>query len=337
MPMRFLSGIRPTNVLHVGNYFGALEQFVRFQREHEGFVMIADLHSLDTEQAPAQLRQNILRLTATYLACGLDTTRNVIFQQSAIPEHTELSWMFSTLMRMSELERMTQYKDKAKARGENVPVALFTYPVLMAADILLYGPHIVPVGEDQVQHVEFARDIAERFNRIYGDTLTLPKAHLQESGMRIMGLDDPSKKMSKSAPSAKNYIALTDSDEMIAKKIASAVTGSSSAFPATAEELEPGVANLLNLYVLATMRATQEPEADVRARAMEQFAGHGYKTLKEATRDALISCIAPIRSRIETFMASPTELERILEDGATRARPIAAETMRRVEKAVGLR
>jgi tryptophanyl-tRNA synthetase len=334
--MRFLSGVRPTNVLHVGNYFGALRQFIRFQQEHEGLVMIADLHALDTEQSPADLRNNILRLTATYLACGLDAKKNIVFQQSSVPEHTELSWVFSTLMRMSELERMTQYKDKAKTRGENVPVALFTYPVLMAADILLYHPHIVPVGEDQGQHVEFARDIAERFHRVYGEVFTLPKTSLRPASMRIMGLDDPSKKMSKSAPSAKNYIALTDGDDVIVKKIGSAVTGSSSAFPSTVDELEPGVRNLLNLYVLAVADATQQEEAEVEAHAVEQFAGKGYKTFKDATSEALIACIAPIRDRIAAHLAHPDELLATLRSGTDRARPLAHATMDKVTAAVGL-
>ena len=185
--MRFLSGIRPTNLLHIGNYFGAMRQFVEFQREHEGFVMIADLHALDTETNPEALHRNILMLTAAYLAAGLDAKKNVLFLQSAVPEHTELAHIFSALVRMSELERMTQYKDKAGTRGENVPVALFTYPLRMAADILMYDPDIVPVGDDQTQHVELARDIAERFNRLYGPTFRVPKLQLTKTGARVMG------------------------------------------------------------------------------------------------------------------------------------------------------
>lgn len=324
--MRFLSGIRPTNLLHIGNYFGAMRQFVEFQRTHEGFVMIADLHALDTETRPDALHRNILMLTAAYLAAGLDAQKNVLFLQSAVPEHTELAHIFSALVRMSELERMTQYKDKAKARNENVPVALFSYPLLMAADILMYEPDIVPVGDDQTQHVELARDIAERFNRQFGETFGVPKVHLTKVGARVMGLDDPTKKMSKSAASAKNYIALTDSDDTIRKKIMSAVTDSKGTV-AYADD-QPGVRNLIDLLHLANGAPVEKIVAS--------YEGKGYGDLKRDVASAVVAFVSPLRQKIEEHLRDEASLAQIISEGSTRARELAVQKLESVRKAVGV-
>ncbi|MEK7094972.1 MAG: tryptophan--tRNA ligase [Patescibacteria group bacterium] len=324
--MKFLSGIRPTNLLHIGNYFGALKQFVEFQKTNDGLIMIADLHSLDTVQKPSDLRRNILRLTATYLAVGLDADKNILFQQSAIPEHAELAWIFSSLMKMSELERMTQYKEKAKVRKENVPVALFTYPTLMAADILLYDPEIIPVGDDQVQHVEFARDIAERFNRIYGDTFKLPKAHLREGAKRIMALDDPLKKMSKSAESAKNYIALLDEPDVMRKKIQTAVTDSRNTIEYSDEQ--PGVKNLIDIFALVVDKTPNDIVAS--------YNGKGYGDFKRDTAEAVVSYFSPIRERILTLLSDETSLAQIINDGTSRAQAIAINKISEVRERIGL-
>lgn len=324
--MRFLSGIRPTNLLHIGNYFGAMRQFVEFQRTHEGFVMIADLHALDTETRPDALHRNILMLTAAYLAAGLDARKNILFLQSAVPEHTELAHVFSALVRMSELERMTQYKDKAKARLENVPVALFSYPLLMAADILMYDPDIVPVGDDQTQHVELARDIAERFNRQFGETFRVPKVHLTKVGARVMALDDPTKKMSKSATSAKNYIALTDNDETIRKKIMSAVTDSKGVV-AYADD-QPGVRNLIDLLHLTTGAPIEKIVAS--------YEGKGYGDLKRDVANAVAAFVEPLRTGIEEHLKDETSLAQIIRDGSNRARELAVQKLESVRKAVGI-
>jgi len=324
--MRFLSGIRPTNLLHIGNYFGAMRQFVEFQKEHDGFVMIADLHALDTETDATRLHQNILTLTATYLAVGLDAQKNILFLQSSVPEHTELAHIFSALVRMSELERMTQYKDKAKARNENVPVALFTYPLLMAADILMYEPDIVPVGDDQTQHVEMTRDIAERFNRHYGETFRVPKLHLTKVGARVMGLDDPTKKMSKSAASAKNYIALTDDNNTIRKKIMSAVTDSNG-IVAYADD-QPGIRNLIDMMHLATGTTVEKIAAS--------YDGKGYGDLKRDVAEAVVAFVEPLRTGIVDRLKDKTTLAETIKEGSNRARALATKKMESVRKAVGI-
>ncbi len=324
--MRFLSGIRPTNLLHIGNYFGAMRQFVEFQEKHEGFVMIADLHAMDTETNPEQLHKNIQSLVATYLAVGLDTEKNVLFLQSAVPEHTELARIFSAIVRMSELERMTQFKDKSGVRGENVPVALFSYPLLMAADILMYDPEMVPVGDDQSQHVELARDIAQRFNNKFGEVFSVPKLQLTKTGARIMGLDDPTKKMSKSASSAKNYISLTDPNDLIKKKIMSAVTDSEGVVRYSKNQ--PGVMNLLDLLGLATDKDPEDLVGD--------FDGKGYGDLKKATADAVVAFVEPLRNKIESHLNDEAQLRAIIDDGSERARELAIKKLEQVRKAVGL-
>ncbi|NQV11762.1 tryptophan--tRNA ligase [Candidatus Uhrbacteria bacterium] len=322
----FLSGIQPSNLLHIGNYFGAIKQFVDFQNDREGIIMIADLHALTTTKNPATLRKNILSLAATYLAAGLDSEKNILFQQSAVPQHAEMNWIFSTLMRMSELERMTQYKDKAIVQGENVNVGLFTYPLMMAGDILLYSPLTIPVGEDQKQHVELTRDIATRFNKSYGDTFVVPGVQITEVGARIMGLDDPTKKMSKSAASEKNYIALTDEPDVIRKKVMSAVTDDIGVV--NYADSQPGVKNMLDILSLIKDRDPGDLALD--------YEGKGYGDFKKDVAEALVEFLSPIRAKILAYLDNEEELKKILENGAERARVIAEEKMIQVKNAVGL-
>lgn len=324
--MKFLSGIRPTGNLHIGNYFGAVVQFVEFQKEHDGLIMIADLHAMDTELDPKILRKNILTLTASYLAAGLDPEKNILFQQSAIPEHTELARIFSTIVNMGTLERMTQYKDKGDGK-DNVPVGLFTYPLLMASDILLYDVDTVPVGHDQKQHVELTRDIAERFNSKFGDTFTIPKVQMKETGARIMGLDNPEKKMSKSALSDKNYIMIDEDPDSIRKKIMSSVTDSKGVV-AYAED-QPGVKNLLDIMSLSTGR-------DVETLAAE-FEGKGYGDFKSAVADAIVDHLSPLREKIKEYMKDEARLIKIIEDGTGRARDIAQKKLSEVKQHTGLK
>ncbi len=322
----FLTGIRPTNALHIGNYFGALKPFIDFQAKASGVIMIVDYHAMDTETRPEALRQNILLLTATYLATSVDVKKNILFQQSRVAEHTELAWIFSTLMRMSELSRMTQYKDKAVSRGENVPVALFTYPLLMAADILLYDAAMVPVGEDQVQHVEMARDIGERFNKTYGDTFHIPKVQVTKTGARVMALDNPSKKMSKSAATDKGYISLLDGPEVVEKKVMAAVTDTEGVIQYGSDQ--PGIKNLLDILSLATERPMDALVAT--------YAGKGYGDLKRDVAEAVNALLAPIQARIKTYLDDPAELKTILDRGALRAQAIAGKKMEDVRQKVGV-
>lgn len=323
---RFFTGLRPTNLLHIGNYLGAIEPLVEFQQQREGHIMIADLHAMDTETDPATLRKNILNTTAAYLAGGVDPEKTVLFQQSAVPEHTYGAWVFATLMRMSELERMTQYKDKAIARGENVPVSLFSYPLLMATDILLYDTTVVPVGDDQKQHVELARDIAQRFNATYGETFVVPEVHIRKTGARIMGLDDPTKKMSKSAASQKNYISLTDESDVIRKKVMSAVTDDIGAINYTDDQ--PGIKNLIDLFSLVTDKAPNE--------IADAYAGKGYGDLKRDTAEAIIAFIEPLRANILGYVANEAELIRIINEGTEKARATAQEKTALIRERIGI-
>ncbi len=288
--------------------------------------MIVDLHALTSTKDPAKLSQNIKMLTATYLAAGLDAEKNILFQQSRVPEVTELAWIFATLARMSELERMTQYKDKAIVHGQNVNIGIFTYPILMAADILLYEPAIVPVGEDQKQHVELARDTAERFNSTFKETFKIPEPHIPEVGARIMSLDDPSKKMSKSSPSEKSYIAITDEPDVIRKKVMSAVTDDVGIVNYTDDQ--PGVKNLLNILSLATDKTPDE--------LVEDFDGKGYGDLKKAVAEALVAYFEPIKYKINAHLEDEKGLIEVLDKGAARAQEIAIKKMIEVKAAVGL-
>jgi len=289
-------------------------------------MFIVDYHAITVPQKPDELRRNILFAAATYLACGIDPNRTLLFQQSAVPAHTELAWVLQCLCRMGEAERMTQYKDKATGKGQNVSVGLFTYPILMAADILLYDTQVVPVGEDQKQHVELARDLAIRFNRDYGETFVVPEPRIRDVGARIMGLDDPSKKMSKSATSAKNYISLMDDDKTVEKKIKSAVTDSGSDIKSGKDR--PALTNLLTIMSLITKTPVKQLEAD--------YAGKGYGDFKNDLAEVLNLWLKPLQAEINGYLKHEDELVKILEAGAQKARDRAAQKMRRVREKIGV-
>jgi tryptophanyl-tRNA synthetase len=324
--MRVLTGIQPTNLLHIGNYFGALLPAVENQDSNDLLMMVADLHAITVPQDPKTLQENIAYVVAAYLAAGIDPEKTLLFQQSRVPAHAELCWLLQTVTRIGELERMTQFKDKSTNKGQNVSVGLFTYPVLMAADILLYGTEAVPVGEDQKQHLELARDIAERFNRDFGQIFTVPKPLIRKVGARIRGLDNPEKKMSKSASSPKNYISLMDTADVIRKKIKSAVTDSEATI--SYDESRLGVQNLLDILSLLDGRTPSVLAAT--------YEGKGMKDLKEDVAEALISHLTPLQEKITGYLENREELEQIITAGSEKANAVASEKIKEVKKIMGL-
>jgi tryptophanyl-tRNA synthetase len=324
--MKALTGIQPTNILHIGNYFGALRPAVLMQEEHDLHMMIVDLHAITVEQEPENLRKNILLAAATYLAAGIEPTKTLLFQQSRIAEHSELAWVLQTLTYIGEAERMTQFKDKAGKKMEKVGVGLFTYPILMAADILLYGTEIVPVGEDQKQHLELARDLAARFNKRFGETFVVPKPEIRKEGARIRSLIDPAKKMSKSDPSAKAYISLLDDELIIRKKIMSAVTDSEAEINANPERL--GLYNLLTIMSQCTLTSTEDLASHYRNSGMKRF--------KEDLAEILLKEILPLQAKIHSHLEHDEQLIKIIRDGSDRARKIARSRMDLVKDRIGL-
>ncbi len=327
MPPRSLSGMQPTSdSLHLGNYIGALVEWVRLQETHDAFYFVADLHALTVAPDPAVLRERTRLTAAQFIAGGVDPGRSVLFVQSHIAAHTELSWVLSCLTGFGEAGRMTQFKDKS-AKGAGPNVGLFTYPVLQAADILVYDADVVPVGEDQRQHLELSRDLATRFNARFGDTLVVPSVHIMRATAKIQDLQAPTAKMSKSAVSDAGLISLLDEPSRIVKKIKSAVTdtGREVRFD---EGDKPGVSNLLSIH--SALSGT--PIAALEA----SFAGRGYGDLKKEVAEVVVETVTPFRNRTLELMADPAELDRILADGADRARIIAEATVRRVYDKVGL-
>lgn len=320
------SGIQPTGEAHIGNYFGAIRNWVAQQDEHEAFYCIVDLHSLTLPWDPAELERATITKAAELMACGIDPARAVLFVQSQVAAHSELAWILSCVARMGELRRMVQFKEKSKGETESVGVGLFTYPVLQAADVLLYRAHGVPVGEDQRQHIELMRDIGQRFNSQLGKTFVLPEAWVPPAGARIMALDDPSQKMSKSAGRPGSSVALTETPTAIAKKVRAAVTDSGK--EVRAAEDKPAITNLLTIMSLAEGAPVGALE--------ERFAGSGYGDFKAAVAEALIERLSPIRERYEDLMADPGEVKRLLAAGADRAREVAETTMKDVRARVGL-
>ncbi len=323
---RVFSGIQPSGILTLGNYLGALKHFVSSQHEHEAFFCIVDLHALTTPQDPAELKQQIRTLAALYLAAGILPEKATLFVQSQVSAHSELAWLLQCMSYIGELSRMTQFKEKSEGR-EAVAVGLFTYPVLQAADILLYDTNIVPVGEDQKQHIELCRDIAVRFNQRFGDVFVVPEARIPKVGARIMSLDDPTKKMSKSNPSPASYISLLDEEDIVRRKIMRAVTdlGREIVYD---EENKPGVSNLLVINSLCSGRSIPELES--------LFAGKGYGDLKKDTADAAVSVLGPIKRRAEEALAGSL-IDEVLQAGAARARAVSQRTLLRVQQALGLR
>jgi tryptophanyl-tRNA synthetase len=320
------SGIQPTGEAHIGNLFGAIRNWVTNQEEHDAFFCIVDLHSLTLPWDPAALERATLTKAAEIMACGIDPGRSVLFVQSHVPAHAELGWILSCVARMGELRRMVQFKEKSKGETESVGVGLFTYPVLQAADVLLYRAHGVPVGEDQRQHIELMRDIGQRFNSLLGETFVLPEAWIPPTGARIMALDDPTQKMSKSAERPGSVVQLVDAPDAIVKKVRSAVTDSGREIRAA--EDKPALSNLLTIYSL--IEGTPVPDLE------ERFAGEGYGAFKQALAEALVEGLGPVRDRFEELTADLGEVKRLLAEGARSALAVAEETMRDVRARCGL-
>ena len=324
---RVFSGTQPTGALHLGNYLGALLNYVAMQETHDCVYCVVDLHAITVRQAKAELKRNVIETANMFLAAGIDPQRSIIIVQSHVPQHAELAWVLNTIAYMGELRRMTQFKDKTGGgESESIGVGLFDYPVLMAADILLYQADAVPVGEDQKQHVELTRDLAERFNNAFGKTFVVPKPIIPVAGARIMGLDDPAKKMSKSAESAYNYIALTDSPDEIRRKIKRAVTDSGTEVRPGPDK--PALSNLLAIYSLL---AGESVDAVVA-----RYEGRGYADLKKDLGDVVVESLAPFQRRMKELDSDKGFTLDVLRDGATRAEEIAERTMRKVRDRLGL-
>ena len=322
---RIFSGAQPTGNVHLGNYLGALRNWVALQNEYESFFCIVNLHAITVAQDPKVLAQKTRELARIYLAVGIDPGASTIFVQSDVPEHTEMTWLLNCVTRISELERMTQYKDKARKQEENVGVGLFDYPVLMASDILLYQTELVPVGEDQKQHLELTRDLAIRFNRDYGETFRVPDPFIPKVGARIMSLADPLKKMSKSdEESEAGCVMLLDGPDAVRRKFKRAVTDSGSKIRFDPER--PAINNLLTIYHLLTGKSAEEIEA--------HFNGQGYAKLKEELGDVTIEFLKPFQERFSAI--DDDKLNAILESGAERAQGIARKTLNEAKTRMGL-
>ncbi len=323
---RVLSGVQPSGNLHIGNYLGAIKQFVALQNDYEAFYCIVDEHAITVPQNPDELHKNTLAVATAYLAAGVDPKRSAIFVQSHVPAHAELGWILSTMTPMGELERMTQFKEKAKAQRGEIFAGLFNYPTLMAADILLYQTDVVPVGEDQTQHIELARSLAKRFNNKYGETFTIPEIMLHKETARVMALDDPTKKMSKSAASETNYIALLDSPETIRKKIKSAVTDSEGEIRYDSDR-KPGISNLLAIASAFTGKAIPALE--------EEFDGCTYVAFKDAVAEHIVEGLKEFQTRYRELERSRDAVLRNLHKGAEKAREVAQTTLNNVKKRIG--
>ena len=326
MKKRIFSGAQPTGRLHLGNYLGALKNWVALQDEYDSIFCIVNLHALTLPQDPKTLRQKTLDLARIYLAASIDPEKATIFIQADVPEHAELTWILLCTARMGELERMTQFKDKSQKGGrERSSVGLFTYPALMAADILLYHTDLVPVGQDQKQHLELTRDLAERFNRDFGETFVIPEPYIPKSGANIRSLQDPAKKMSKSDENEAGAIFLDDDADTISKKIKRAVTDSGTEI--NFDETRPAIHNLLTIYQLVTGKTEQE--------CVENFAGKGYGQFKGELAEAVVEYLRPFQERISAY--DDAELNRILRTGAEKARSIASVTLADAYQKTGIR
>ena len=322
---RVFSGVQPTGNIHLGNYLGALKQFVELQEDHECIYCIVDMHAITVPQDPEVLKEHILDVAALYLAVGVDPEKSIVFVQSDVPGHAELSWILTCNSYTGELSRMTQFKDKSKNK-ESAPAGLFTYPILMAADILLYDTDVVPVGNDQKQHIELCRDLAVRVNGKYPDTFVIPDGRFLKEGARIMALDDPSKKMSKSAENIHSRISLLDDPAKIKKSIMKATTDSEGVIRFDTEN-KPGISNLLNIYSVLSGISIADLE--------NKYEGKGYGDFKKDLVEVTVKALTPIRERFEEIRNSE-ELIRILREGAGKADAIAKKTIERVKGNFGL-
>lgn len=320
------SGVQPSGNLHIGNYLGAIKNWVSLQDEYNCIFCVVDEHAITVPQDPKKLKDKILEIAAIYLAAGIDPKKSVIFVQSQVPAHAELAWILNTITKIPELERMTQFKDKSEDHRDKINMGLFSYPVLMAADILLYNTNIVPTGEDQKQHIEIASDLAKRFNNLYGTTFIIPKAIIKPESKKIMGLDDPLKKMSKSAASPYNYIALTDSADIIRKKIKKAVTDSGDEIKFSPDK--PAISNLLTIYSLLS----EEPIRSIE----EKFKGKGYGDFKKSLADVIVGSLEPFQDKFNKIISNKKKLVEILTEGQKRASVIAEKTLAEVKEKVGL-
>ncbi|MDQ3639331.1 MAG: tryptophan--tRNA ligase [Actinomycetota bacterium] len=324
---RIFSGIMPSGNLHLGNYLGALKNWVALQDDYDNYYCIVGLHALTVPQDPKVLRAKIRELAAIYVACGIDPEKSVIFRQSKVSGHAELAWLLNCVAKVGELSRMTQFKDKASKGGaDSASVGLYDYPVLQAADVLLYNAHLVPVGEDQRQHLELMRTLARRFNGLYGETFIVPEVFIPETGARVMAMDDPASKMSKSSPAPSSYIALLDEPDIIRRKVRRAKTDSGSEVKASPDKL--AIVNLLGIY--AAMTGLQVAEIEGR------YEGKGYGDLKKDLAEVVVEGLSPIRERAQDLLDDPAELDRLLERGAEKAREVALPTLRDAWAKLGL-
>lgn len=320
------SGIQPSGNLTIGNYLGAIKNWVRLQDEYENYFCVVDLHAITVRQEPKNLRANTLEVIAIYLASGIDPEKNTIFIQSHVPAHSEGAWLLNCYTYMGELGRMTQYKDKSQRYGETIAAGLFNYPVLMAADILLYDADLVPVGSDQKQHIEIARDIATRFNNLYSPTFTVPEGYFNKSGAKIMNLQEPTKKMSKSDDNPNNYILIMDPPEVIRKKISRAVTDTIGIINYTDDQ--PGIKNLINILCAIN---NDTPEF-----LLTKYSGAGYAQLKNDVAEAIIKELSPIQEKVKALLAEKTQLEAIYKRGGEKANYVANKMLRKMQKKIGL-
>ncbi len=322
------SGVQPSGNITLGNYLGAIKNFVDLQHDYHCCYAIMDLHSITVRQDPQELKKRTLDLLKIYLACGIDPEENLLFIQSHVPAHAQLSWVLNCYTYMGELSRMTQFKDKSQKHADNINAGLFTYPVLMAADILLYQTDLVPVGKDQLQHIEIARDIAQRFNSIYGDVFKVPQGFMHKNGAKIMSLTEPTKKMSKSDENPKSYISILDDFDVMAKKIKSAVTDSEGIIEYREnDEEKAGINNLLSIMSAVTEREIES--------IVNDYQGKGYGDFKKDVAEAVVECLKPIRERYDQLSSDKAYLEGIYKNGAERANRMAQRTLQKVYKKVG--
>ena len=319
------SGIQPSGTLTLGNYIGALRNFKLLEDEYQCIYCVVDMHAITVRQDPAALRRRCLELTAIYIASGLDPKKNIIYCQSHVSGHAELAWILNCFTYMGELQRMTQFKDKAQKHADNINAGLFTYPTLMAADILLYQTNLVPIGADQKQHLELTRNIAQRFNGIYGDVFTVPEGYFGKVGSRIMSLQDPSRKMSKSDPE-ETFISLLDPPDAIRRKVKRAVTDSEADIRFDPEN-KPGVSNLLSIIAALTGQSVEEAAAELQ--------GQGYGKLKDRVSECVIETLAPLQSEHKRLMADKAYLQGVLAENAEIANRMALRTLRKVQRKVG--
>ena len=324
---RIFSGIQPSGNMTIGNYMGAVKNWASLQNEYDCLYCIVDLHALTVRQEPKELRQKSISVIALLVACGLDPDKNILFIQSHVSAHAELAWILNCYTYFGELSRMTQFKDKSLRYQDNVNAGLFTYPVLMAADILLYQAHLVPVGEDQKQHLEISRDIAERFNNLYGDVFVIPEVFIPKVGARIMSLQEPDSKMSKSDENENNYISLLDSADVVMRKFKRAVTDSGKEIRYN-EENKPGISNLISIYSSAADKSIVDVE--------KEFSGVSYGDFKVAVGEVVVDVLKPIQDKYHTLMKDRDYLQDVLKKGAEKAEGLAARTLDKVYGKIGL-